>query len=69
MERVSTHFTFPQITWAKRLNLKRWIDVWTERRDLERLDARMLADIGLTVPQARQESARAPWDIPDNRND
>lgn len=43
------------------------LDLWSERRSLDRLDARMLADIGLEGWQARQEAARAPWDVPGNR--
>jgi len=33
------------------------------RRELAELDPRMLRDIGLTEPQARAETQRAPWDL------
>ncbi|MCB5410287.1 DUF1127 domain-containing protein [Pseudogemmobacter sp. CC-YST710] len=37
-----------------------------QRRDLARLDARMLEDISVTPDQARRESSRAFWDAPDH---
>lgn len=66
MERLLTRATWPAV-----LNLQMgarvirlMLDVWGERRALERLDARMLADIGLSEADARRESARAVWDTP-----
>jgi uncharacterized protein YjiS (DUF1127 family) len=34
------------------------------RRDLLRLDDHRLRDIGLTKAEARDEAARAAWDVP-----
>jgi uncharacterized protein YjiS (DUF1127 family) len=34
------------------------------RRDLLRLDDRLLGDIGLTRHEAEAEASRAPWDPP-----
>jgi uncharacterized protein YjiS (DUF1127 family) len=33
------------------------------RRHLMKMDARMLADIGISASQARHEADRKPWDI------
>jgi uncharacterized protein YjiS (DUF1127 family) len=38
--------------------------VYRSRRDLARLDAHMLNDIGLTARQAEDEAARPVWDVP-----
>lgn len=45
-----------------------WLDLWSERQSLERLDDRMLADIGVSREEARQEASRAPWDRPQGRS-
>lgn len=34
-----------------------------QRRDLARLDAAALADVGITVAQARDEARRPVWDV------
>jgi uncharacterized protein YjiS (DUF1127 family) len=36
----------------------------TQRAQLARLDATLLADIGITCHQAKTEAARAAWDVP-----
>lgn len=41
--------------------------VAAERRALARLDARLLADAGITATDAARETARAPWDLPARR--
>jgi uncharacterized protein YjiS (DUF1127 family) len=33
------------------------------RRELSRLDARLLRDIGITPGDAAREAGRAPWDL------
>jgi uncharacterized protein YjiS (DUF1127 family) len=38
--------------------------VWRTRRDLRRLDAHLLSDIGLTPREASVEADRAVWDAP-----
>ena len=40
-----------------------WHETWRQRRALARLDARMLADVGLTADTAQREVARPFWDI------
>lgn len=42
--------------------LVRWLNVWSERRQLRRLDDHMLADIGISREDAIREASRAPWD-------
>jgi len=41
-----------------------WAAARRERRALARLDARLLADIGLTEEDAAREAARPFWDLP-----
>ncbi len=40
------------------------ITAWSSRRELERLDDRMLKDLGLSRAQAMFEAQRAPWVTP-----
>lgn len=40
------------------------LDLWSERRTLDTLDARMLEDIGLERWQAEREAAKSLWDVP-----
>ena len=47
-----------------RLSLRALFALHRQRRDLDRLDARMLRDIGITRHQARTETRRALWDAP-----
>ena len=42
------------------------MDCWRSRRALARLDAAALADIGVSVEQARAERSRHVWDVPSN---
>ncbi|MFW8593539.1 DUF1127 domain-containing protein [Cribrihabitans neustonicus] len=46
--------------------LKLHLAVWRSRRQLARLDARALEDIGLTRSEAEEESRRAFWSAPDH---
>lgn len=41
-----------------------WLTVWRERRALERLDDRMLSDIGIDRYTAQREVERPMWDVP-----
>lgn len=56
--------TAPAAT-ASRLALRLWL--WRERRDLERLDAHLLKDIGVSPAEAFREAARPFWDVPNSR--
>ncbi|WMS42906.1 DUF1127 domain-containing protein [Acuticoccus sp. MNP-M23] len=47
--------------------VRRWLDVWSERRSLMRLDERALADLGLTPADVRREARRSPFDLPAGR--
>ena len=42
------------------------LSVTRQRRQLAHLDADMLADIGLSAKEARDEASRAPWDVPNH---
>lgn len=48
--------------------IRLWLDVWSERRALERLDRRMLADIGIDADTAMLEANRPMWDVPNARD-
>ncbi|UYP66582.1 DUF1127 domain-containing protein [Thalassobacter stenotrophicus] len=41
-----------------------YIALCRQRRALATMDARQLADIGVTPDQARTEAARPVWDVP-----
>ncbi len=53
---------------AARLSLRRMLStvlaLRRQRRDLARLDNRLLEDIGLSADRARAEAARPVWDVP-----
>lgn len=42
--------------------LRRTLQAAESRRHLAEMDARMLADIGISRAEALQEASRAPWD-------
>lgn len=44
--------------------LQRIIGVWRQRQHLDRLDAHMRRDIGLSDTQISQEVQRPMWDVP-----
>ena len=46
--------------------LRRALTAYEQRRALLRMDAFMLADIGLTADEAAREAARPFWDVPAN---
>jgi uncharacterized protein YjiS (DUF1127 family) len=61
-------FAGPHLVLAARLAWRRFRRAYAvalrdevSRRDLRRLDDRMLADIGITRDQAAHPSARRPW--------
>lgn len=60
--RVQSRGNFANV--AKRLRLA--IVAHHQRAQLARLDATMLADIGVTAQQAAAEAARPAWDVPRN---
>ena len=43
------------------------LSVWASRRDLERLDDRMLQDLGISRAQAAFEASRTPWQLGGHR--
>ena len=58
-----TQQVFRFSVWARLL-----LDVYRQRRQLARLDQRLLTDIGVSKTQAEQESHRAFWDLPHEQN-
>jgi len=46
--------------------LTRSLEVARQRRDLRRLDAEALDDIGISRAEALRESRRPAWDAPDH---
>ncbi|MEM1075113.1 MAG: DUF1127 domain-containing protein [Pseudomonadota bacterium] len=46
------------------LNILTRLAVWRSRRDLARLDARALEDIGITADAADREARLSLWDVP-----
>ncbi len=53
-----------QRAWAGiQANLKRAERVVASRRNLNRLDDRMLSDIGISHAQAQFEAGRKPWQL------
>lgn len=47
--------------------LRRLQQAAESRRQLAQMDARMLADIGISRAEALEEAARAPWDLSPRR--
>lgn len=47
-----------------RPSLMQRLAVWRTRRALAALDARALADVGLTQDDAAAEAAKGVWDVP-----
>lgn len=43
--------------------LRRTLQAIESRRHLAEMDRRMLADIGISRPEALEEARRAPWDL------
>ncbi|MEX0304108.1 MAG: DUF1127 domain-containing protein [Leisingera sp.] len=54
----------PQLTLGARLGLH--LDAWRQRRQLAKLDARALEDIGVTRAEAEAEARRGVWSAPDH---
>lgn len=67
MKTITTLFN-PAFGPGRRVALMRrvrlWLDLWSERRMLARLDERALADLGLTPAEVSREANRPPWDVP-----
>ncbi len=49
----------------RRFGLLSYLALWRSRRDLAKLDARALKDIGLDSEAARIEARRSFWDVPE----
>lgn len=50
-------------------NLSTRLALWRSRRDLAQLDARQLADIGVTPEAAQREANLGVWDVPHTWHD
>lgn len=63
--------TLPRRIGARRVTLlsllRTAMDVRRQRHQLAQLDARALADIGVSPEEARAEAGRPAWDMPKNR--
>ena len=51
---------------VRTLRLASLFDLWRSRRALARLDEDALKDVGLTKNDAKSESQRPVWDVPEN---
>jgi len=49
-----------------RIGLMAAFALYRSRRDLAKLDAAQLSDIGLSHSDARKEAVRPVWDVPQN---
>ena len=54
----------PRLSLAARIGLH--IAAWRQRRQLAKLDARALEDIGVTRAEADAEARRGAWSAPDH---
>lgn len=62
IDTVSSRRTAPLS--RRRLGLGTYLALWRSRRDLARLDARSLQDIGIDSEAAQHEARRGFWDVP-----
>ena len=62
---TASFFGAPALHVPQRLvvQLLKMVRAFQTRRELSRLDARMLRDIGITAGDAAREGSRAPWDL------
>ncbi|WP_300032209.1 DUF1127 domain-containing protein [uncultured Roseobacter sp.] len=60
IETRTTHVTWKSL-WP---TLRTRLGLWRSRRALARLDARALADIGVSPEEARREASLTVWDVP-----
>lgn len=49
---------------AQRKTLWSYLDLYRQRRALERLDSHLLRDIGISTTEAKAEANRPIWDAP-----
>ncbi len=64
VRRVESRGTFAQSAANLLKGLRLALTAYEQRRVLSRMDAFMLADIGLTADEAAIEAARPFWDVP-----
>ena len=64
VRRVESRGTFVEIAGNLFDGLRAALTAYEQRRALLRMDAFMLADIGLTADEAAIEAARPLWDVP-----
>ena len=59
--------TYAQVSGGKTLVSRLFLilSIWHERKALDKLDAHLLNDIGISKVQARSEVVRKVWDAPE----
>ncbi|MEO1103884.1 MAG: DUF1127 domain-containing protein [Devosia sp.] len=66
---ISTHVQLHRgskpVHFGRRILL--WMTLWRERRALQKLDPRLMADVGIDPVAAHLEADRPFWDVPDTR--
>ena len=60
----ASHQTCTARSTANQITILTYIDVWTQRRALARLDVNALKDLGISPADAAKEAARPFWDLP-----
>jgi uncharacterized protein YjiS (DUF1127 family) len=65
--RIARGLIVPDALAAIAHRIRLWRRLHAERRALERLDARLLRDIGLDAAAVAREAARPFWDAPRGR--
>lgn len=60
---ILSHSRYAPFRRFRRVSLLDVIDIYRQRRALDRLDDHALQDIGLTREEARAEARRPIWDV------
>ncbi len=64
MSDLSLNTCIPRSRISLWTRLSAWRALGRQRRDLAKLDAQQLCDIGVSAQQAKTEAARPVWDAP-----